>query len=534
LRKESEPVKVDFNDHHSEASQGFWQAWRWWALPALLAALLATIFIDPFIGDWDGLDYTVLSLRGQPSSMALGRTLFIFTNHAAWRISHELFGLQAENAYLLFKYMVVAQSSLAVVACWVLARDLTRSSRAATIAALLVTVSPAYVVYSGQVMTEIPSILVLVLGLVAYLRGVRSRRLWLMLLGAAVLGAGANLRETVAFYGLWLIVAPISCGWKVRWREIVRVALSGLVFVVFTFGIFAFWFLTDLNNFRASWFGWLATMRVEEARHPVTLYNIVPWLKFFFMNAPLVFVVLPFAFIKELRRARGFSPLLALAFTGLCANLLLLFNYSTTINWRYLLTGLPALAPLAAAFYLSAFTAWTGSAKRAYTSVLLLIASVTLVFAIFTRPVSREFVRKRALTKDYHARLAHVPRDAVMISGSQTVAVTYWRGIGLGHWDVIGTGSGWPGQALSSTIEKFLSENRRVFLDVDPRWWSPCGWQEAETRELVAIESEFRFRRVDATLYEIRPRTEEEAHDVPDLKSLLPENRPAEVERCTG
>lgn len=532
MRKESEPRKVNLTDD-AETSQSFWQAWRWWALPATLALTLAIIFIDPFIGDWDGLDYTVLSLRGHPSSMALGRTLFIFTNHAAWRIAHELFGLQAENAYLLFKYMVVAQSFLAVVACWVLARELVRSVYAATIAALLVSVSPAFVVYSGQVMTEIPSILFLVLGLTVYLRGVRSRSLWLMLAGAAILGAGANLRETVAFYGLWLVVAPIACGWKVRWREIALVVLSCLVFVVFTFGIFAFWFLTDLNNFRASWFGWLESMRMEEARHPVEIYNVVPWLKFFFLNAPLVFVVLPFAGFKELR-ARGFSVLLAMAATGLCANLLLLFNYSTTINWRYLLTGLPALAPLAATFYLSAFTAWTGSAKRAFTSVLLLIASITLAFAVFTRPVSSEFVQKRALTKNYHERLAHVPKDAVMISGSQTVAVTYWRGIGAGQWDVIGTGSGWPGEGISSTIEKFLSENRRVFLDADPRWWSPCGWQETETRQIVAIEAQFHFRRVDAALYEVRPLAEEEAQDAPDLKNLLPENRSAEVGKCMG
>jgi hypothetical protein len=143
-------------------------------------------------------------------------------------------------------------------------------------------------------------------------------------------------------------------------------------------------------------------------------------------------------------------------------------------------------------------------------------------------------VRKRALTKDYHARLAHLPQDAVLISGSQTVAVTYWRGIGKGEWDVIGTGSGWPGEALSSTIEKYLSENRRVFLDADPRWWSPCGWQETETRELVAIESRFHFRRVDNALYEVRPPTDEEARDAPDLRSLLPLNRTTEVEKCRG
>src|SRR3954468_9213930 len=95
-----------------------WRVWRWWLPPALLSLVLALLYLDPFIGDWDALDYTVLSLRGQPSSMALGRSLFIFMNHALWRTAHALFHLQPEDAYLLFKGAVVTMSALAGVACW--------------------------------------------------------------------------------------------------------------------------------------------------------------------------------------------------------------------------------------------------------------------------------------------------------------------------------------------------------------------------------------------------------------------------------
>ena len=118
--------------------QNFWAAWRWWLWPALVALALALLFADPFIGDWDALDYTLVSIQGRPSSMALGRSLFIYTNHAAWNVAHALFGLKAENAYLLFKYMVVAQSPLAAAACWALAREVTGSLPASTAAALLI------------------------------------------------------------------------------------------------------------------------------------------------------------------------------------------------------------------------------------------------------------------------------------------------------------------------------------------------------------------------------------------------------------
>ena len=31
-----------------------------------------------------------------------------------------------------------------------------------------------------------------------------------------------------------------------------------------------------------------------------------------------------------------------------------------------------------------------------------------------------------------------------MISGAQTIAVIYWKAIGAGEWETIGTGGGWP------------------------------------------------------------------------------------------
>jgi hypothetical protein len=463
--------------------------------------------------------------------MALGRTLFIFANHALYKFAHALFGLRPEHAYLLFKYAVVAQSPLAVLACWRLAHDLTRSLPASTVAALLIAISPVFVLYSGQVMTDVPSVWLLALALVIHLRGLRERRVWMVMAGAALLGAGVNVRETVAFYAPWLVIAPFVCGWKPRRREIALTALACVVFLIFAFGIFAYLFMADAGGFRAAWDGWRESMRAESARHPVTLRNAIPFMIYFFAVAPMVVVALPVAAFKEWR-ASGFSPLLALAVTGLWANLLLFFNYSTTVNWRYFLTGLPALTPLVADYFMREQTARWGDVRRAFLSVVLGLAFVAVVFSIYMKPTSREHIEKRALTKDYGARLALLPRDAVVMAGGQTVAVTYWRGIGAGSWQTIGTGGGWPGAELVSVIETHLKDGRRVFLDADPRWWSPCGWQEDETRALVNLESHFRFRRISDTIYEIRPRGDATATDAPDLESLLPENRPAEVKKC--
>jgi hypothetical protein len=121
-----------------------------------------------------------------------------------------------------------------------------------------------------------------------------------------------------------------------------------------------------------------------------------------------------------------------------------------------------------------------------------------------------------------------------MLAGVQTVAVKYWRAMGAGEWDVIGPGAGWPGARLPVVIKDYLGSGRRVFLDADPRWWSPCNWRVTEIEELTTLQPRFRFRRVAQTVYEIRPEGETSAADQPHLESLLPENRPEDVKKCFG
>jgi uncharacterized protein YqgC (DUF456 family) len=508
----------------------FWAAWRWWLPPALISVLLTLYFADPFIGDWDGIDYTILSLAGYPSSMALGRNLFIFGNHALYQVAHALFNVPPENAYLIFKYAVVAQVPLAVVACWILARDVSASAYSATLATLFVVFSPIFILYGGQVMTDVPSVLLLTVALIIHLRGIQQRRVSLLVIGAALLGLGVNLRETIGFYAAWLALAPFALGWKPGRRELGLVVLSLFVFLLLALGWFGYWFLTD-SHYRTIWFGWRESMQLESARHPVTIRNAVPYLMYFFISAPLVFLALPFAIVNEWRQRR-LSPLLLLGLMGLFADLLLFVNYSTSINWRYFLTGLPALAPLAADYLIRRLAQLFGSTRLAFVSCLAALVGLGIIFGVLIRPVSQEFIERRAMSKEYRQHLVKVPRDAVMISGSQTIAVIYWKAIGAGEWETIGTGGGWPGDNLAPIIEDYLKKGRRVFLDADPRWWLPCGWQRQEIRVIVGLEKSFRFRRLTETIYEITPASDDTARDLPDLQRLLPENRPEDTRKC--
>lgn len=515
---------------HVDQSLSFRHAWPWWFVPALTALLLVLYFVDPFIGDWDGLDYTMLSLAGYPSSMALGRNLFIFGNHALYEVAHWLFNVQPENAYLIFKYAVVAQAPLAAIACWVLARDISGSVYTATLASLFIVLSPVFVLYGGQVMTDIPSVLLLAVALVIHYRGLQHNRVWMVMLGAALLGLGVNLRETIGFYFPWLILAPFVCRWKLGRREILVIALSCCVFFLCALSWFAFWFITDAH-YRWIWFGWRESMRQETARHPITLRNLWPYVTYFFVSAPLVFVSLPFAIRSEWRERR-LSPLLLLGALGLLADLLLFFNYSTAVNWRYFLTGLPAIAPLSANFLMGTLSRRFHRVPTAFAFCVAAVLVLAIIFSLLIRPASKLFIERRAMSRDYRQQLAKLPRDAVMISGSQTIAVTYWKAIGAGAWETIGTGGGWPGDNLVPLIEKYLQRGRRVFIDTDPRWWLPCGWQRDEIPAIVGLEKRFSFRRVTDTIYEIRPQGDKSATDRPNLETLRPENRPEDTKKC--
>jgi hypothetical protein len=508
----------------------FLRAYPFWLAPALVALVLTLIYLNPFIGDWDGLDYTVFSLRGEPSSMALGRSLFTIFNYGLYTLAHALFGVRPEQAYLLFKFAVVAQTPLAVIACWVLARDLTGSVRSATVAALLVALSPMLVIYGGQVMTDVPSVLFSASALVIHLRGVQTRRVWLILAGAVLLGLGVNLRETVGLYLPWLVFAPFVGGWKLNRRSLAVVGSSLVVFFVFAFGIWFAWFASD-PVYRWKWHVWLSSMQSESARHPIGIGNLRPFFVYFFLAAPLVFVALPIAAWKEWR-ARGLTLMLVAAAVGLLATAMLFFNYSTTINWRYFLTGVPALAPLVGDYFVKSQTAKLKSERRGFVTAVLGVALVAGLMGLLIRPHGSEYFNRLALARTYDERLKLMPRDAVVIAGSQTIAVNYWRGIGAGAWDAIGVGAGWPQGKLDQTIADYLKSGRRVFLDTDPRWWQPCSWHVSEIVELEKIDRRFHFLRVAPTVFEVRPTDDPAAADDPHLESLLPENRPEEVHQC--
>jgi hypothetical protein len=324
------------------------------------------------------------------------------------------------------------------------------------------------------------------------------------------------------------VFAPFVAGWKVDRRTITAVVVSVLVFFAIALGIFAIWFATHAE-YRANWHVWLESGRRESARHPIGLANLKPFAIYFLLAAPLVAVALPFAFVREFRQ-RGWSLLLLAAATGLLADALLFLNYSTTINWRYFLTGLPALVPLTADYFLRSQSEKLRSERRGFITAVGGVLLIAIAMGILFQPRSNEYLNRLALAKDYNQRLALMPPDAVVIAGAQTVAVTYWRGIGAGQWEHI-VDAGFPAGLLQKKIEEYLSHAGACFSI------RAGGNRVRGNRPRLrtgAIEPHFHFRQVAPTVFEIRPLADSAANDHANLQNLLPENRPEEVKKCFG
>ena len=118
--------------------------------------------------------------------------------------------------------------------------------------------------------------------LIVHYRGVQQRKLWLVLAGAALLGSGVNLRETIGFYAPWLVLAPFVCGWKFRRREILiswRLVSCCLLVRAWLVRIIG----SSLTRTTAG-FGMAGASRCDEetARHPVTIANILSLLPLLF------------------------------------------------------------------------------------------------------------------------------------------------------------------------------------------------------------------------------------------------------------
>jgi hypothetical protein len=451
--------------------------WRLWLPLAALAWALAWFVRDPFITDWDSFDYAACVVEGTPSPLGLGRALFLGYNRALWLAAHHWFGLKAEDAYLVIRYGVIAQSGVAIIGLYALYRELTARRDATLLAVLMVSLSPLFIVYSGRGMSEIPGIVAWSWSLWWMLRSLRARCVAQYLIAAALFGLGANMRE---FAVLYLPLIPLA-GWLsgLRWKTSLTALMIALI-TTLAGPIFWLWSWPEyyLPALRV-WYGLSAQERLE---HPVTMRNLWLLIGYAFVCSPAATLITPatlrHAFAKKIGSDQRARLLLLLACCGLVSVIAQAANHDLALNPRYLLIGLPSLAP------------WCGWRLAHWRSKRILIALVALTLVSL---VGMQIFLERYqwpmtyATRDYSVKISALPDRAVFIVGKRTPLVNFYRRIGAHpDWQTIAFGSGWPDDKLGAVIDAHLKEGRPVFVDFDEKIWTEG--MRTHSREAAGLE----------------------------------------------
>ncbi len=468
-------------------------------VPLLLASWrLAWKFQDPFISDWDGFDYTVYAVQNLPSPLGLGRALFLGYNHVLWETVHRLFGVPLEQAYLVFRYGVIAQAGPATVGVYALCKELTASRLAAALSASMIALSPFFVTYSGRIMSEIPAFLLLAWSLWWMFRALRTENRNGFLLGALLVGVSANMREFAVFY-LWLI--PFAARLEgVRWG-ISLLALGLAITGALSGGIF--WALYLPDYYLPAVTKWWILSAKERRIHNVTLENFRFLRTFAYQCSCAVTLVAPFALVW-LARQRERRALWLLGVAGLLANLVLLANHDLSVNPRYVLTGMLGLAAVSG---WALAELWRKRAELAG-GVLIVLAFLTAgVFVQFGKDNYDQFWNARD-SRRYLSRIDYLPLNSVFIVGARTPLVNFYVSLGARpDWQTIQAGSGWPDERLGSVIDGHLAAGRPVFVDFDRDIWQ-VGERQARREEigLEMIRRDCQLELVHDSLYRILQR----------------------------
>ncbi len=474
--KHAAPAFVHANLASLTNHHWFRDAYLW--LPLALASWwLAYTLRDPFISDWDGFDYTVYTVQGLPSALGLGRALFLGYNHWLWKLVEHFGKLPPERAFLIVRYGVIAQAGLATLGFYALYKELSANRLVAFIGALLMAVSPYYIIYSARGMSEIPGFLLLSWSLWWLARSARLEKQNQFLLAAVLLGASANLREFALFYFPLIIIAGRQH--KFSWRRCLLAC--GLAVLAAAAGMI-FWVLYDTDNYLRVIINWYGLSAKERAVNPVTAKNFWFVAKYAF-DCSGAATLLGVGGLALLRVQRKHALLFGLGLCGLGADLLLLLNHDLSVNPRYLLIGLLGLAAVSGWLLPELIKAYR------WRSLPWLLALLVLTKGTYNHMAKELYDQNwtARAAQSYINKIADLPWHAAFIVGARTPLIHFYNGVGArAYWQAIAPGAPWPDEKLGERIDDFMMAGRAVYVDFDPALWQQGA--RAKSRESVGLE----------------------------------------------
>ncbi len=199
---------------------------RWYWVNARILLSGATV------AEVDGALYDVSQLQPPPVYLIfIGAPQFIMSESAAF------------YAILLTQALL---STLTVYMAALLAKRITGRESAAVLTAVLIGLSPAFIIESGQITTETLFMTLLTAGLLTFVIALESRRTGVFLLGAVLLGLATLTRAVLLLFplalaGWWVIVHWRREHWRAVGRALVFAAIYTSIVLTWTVYNLARW-----------------------------------------------------------------------------------------------------------------------------------------------------------------------------------------------------------------------------------------------------------------------------------------------------
>ncbi len=457
----------------------------------------------PFLGQWDSFDYLKQIVSHQLSSLGIGRPIYLGYNILLWESMRKLFHLGPLQVEIVVMAGTVLIGALGVflfqrLACRILPPP------ASYMAALALTLSPVYAIYSGFIMTEVPMLVALIGAALILWQPSRKHPLISEILGGILFGLAVGIREQALSLGaafLWILFSR-----RHTYSERIRSALLfGLAAAVFILAPAAVFYLLDPAGFMERTKTWLHAIPMGSVQFR---NNMEASLLFAFVVSPGVWFAIAGAGICRLFRKKRASaepvahtttlryPLPGIICCLLLPVAILWRDADVQMHPRYLLIMLPASAIVGAAL----FRRWIPSKRGIVVWATVQVVIFGLALAAFV-PYRQTQSRKMDFARSVRES---IPGAGLIIAGNYSPILDYYRGIGLRpDWQIQWSGWDWNHDVVAAKIEEAWANGIPVYLSTDPPGWS---YFENELLDAHLMLKDRARERILPHLYRIYPK----------------------------
>jgi len=426
-----------------------------------------------FLGQWDSYDYLKQIVSHQLSPLGFGRPVFLGYNILLWEATKHLFHLQALKVEVVAMVGTILLGVAGILIFQRLARQFLSAS-ATRMAVLALAVSPMYAVYSGFIMTEIPMLVALMASALILWKSSDRHPILSDFAGGILFGLAAGIREQALTMGpafLWILCCrpkpQVSRSRSILWFGIT--AGTAVLSPVLLF------YFMDPAGFIERTRIWLRAIPMGQIQF---WNNVQASLLYALAICPAAWMAAAAAGIRVVKRAPGShkrSPLAAAEpsvrnplvgfFCAVVLPIVLLWrDADVQIHPRYAMVALPG----ALIFCAFVYNRWIPSRKgpAIWAIVHVLVFGITMVIISPFRQVQAEKMENAKLMREA------LPGEALIIAGSYSPILDYYRGIGVRpEWRILWSGWDWDQKSADDLIRKSWAEHVPVYLIEDPLAW---------------------------------------------------------------